>query len=225
MSPDLAPVAAFTVYSFMLGNDAHRFVAAVRLSSQQKQGIRSQRPMFQSIKEWLKACRMWWLCLTKYRGIRVGPGFYVGRDVTIHGSGFEAGAYVYIGPHSEIAPDVHIGHYTMLSSHVVITGRDHRFNIPGTPIRFSGRPESVTTRIGLDVWIGQGTTVFRGVSIGNGAIIGAGAVVTKDVPPYAVVGGVPAKVLRFRFAEREQGIHEQMLAQPIRRACDPGPLR
>jgi acetyltransferase-like isoleucine patch superfamily enzyme len=181
--------------------------------------------MIQSVKQWLKACRMWWLRLTKYQGIRVGPGFYVGRDVTIHGSGFEAGAYVYIGPYSEVAPNVQIGNYSMLSSNVVITGRDHRFDIPGTPIRFSGRPESVETRIGLDVWIGQGVTVLRGVSIGNGAIIGAGAVVTKDVPPYAVVGGIPARVLRYRFDDREQAIHERMLAQPAKRGCDPGPLR
>ncbi|NGZ94709.1 MAG: acetyltransferase [Nitrospira sp. WS110] len=181
--------------------------------------------MFQSVKEWTKACRMWWLRLTKYRGIRVGPGFYVGRDVTIHGSGFEAGAYVYIGPHSEIAPNVHIGNYTMLSSHVVIAGRDHRFDVPGIPIRFAGRPEPVDTRIGLDVWIGQGSTVLRGVSIGNGAIIGAGAVVTKDVPPYAIVGGVPGKVLRFRFDRQQQVMHEHMLAQPPKQGANPEPLR
>ncbi len=168
---------------------------------------------------------MWWLRLIKYRGIRVGPAFYVGRDVTIHGSRFQAGAYVYIGPHSEIGPDVQIGDYSMLSSYVVITGHDHCFDVPGTPIRFSGRPESVETRIGLDVWVGHGATVLRGVSIGDGAIIGAGAVVTKDVPAYAIVGGVPAKVLRFRFDEGQRAIHERMLVQPPVHGVNPEPLR
>ncbi|MBN2509695.1 MAG: hypothetical protein JXB03_05435 [Spirochaetales bacterium] len=57
--------------------------------------------------------------------------------------------------------------------------------------------------IGHDVWIGHGATVMAGVSIGTGAVIGAGAVVTKDIPPYAVAVGVPAKVLRYRFAEEQ----------------------
>ena len=52
-----------------------------------------------------------------------------------------------------------------------------------------------------DVWIGYKATILSGVHIGQGAVVGAGAVVTKDVPPYSVVGGVPAKVLRYRFAE------------------------
>ena len=54
------------------------------------------------------------------------------------------------------------------------------------------------TTIGNDVWIGERVCILPGVNIGNGCIIGTGAVVTKDVPDYAIVGGVPAKLIRFR---------------------------
>ncbi len=53
--------------------------------------------------------------------------------------------------------------------------------------------------IGLDVWIGTGAQILSGVSVGHGSVIGAGAIVTKDVPPYAIVGGNPAQVIRYRF--------------------------
>ena len=62
--------------------------------------------------------------------------------------------------------------------------------------------------IGNDVWIGAYATIMGGVKIGNGAVIGTGAVVAKDVPPYAIVGGVPAKIIRYRF---EQDKIEELL--------------
>jgi len=55
--------------------------------------------------------------------------------------------------------------------------------------------------IGNDVWIGTNATIVRGVSVGNGAVIGANSVVTKDIPPYAIVAGCPAKVIKYRFSE------------------------
>lgn len=57
--------------------------------------------------------------------------------------------------------------------------------------------------IGNDVWIGANVIILPGVNIGNGAVVAAGAVVSKDVPPYAIVGGVPAKIIKYRFSEKE----------------------
>lgn len=64
-----------------------------------------------------------------------------------------------------------------------------------------GFVEHKKIEIGNDVWIGQRVIVMDGVTIGNGSIIGSGAVVTKDVPPYSIVGGVPAKVIKYRFPQ------------------------
>ena len=78
--------------------------------------------------------------------------------------------------------------------------------------------------IGNDVWIGGNVTILRGVSIGNGAILAAGAVVTKDVPPYAIVGGVPARVIKYRFSddiiERLKSLNWWEYGPGILKGCD-----
>jgi len=67
------------------------------------------------------------------------------------------------------------------------------------PIANGGRPGGIT--VGNDVWIGHGAIVLPGVQIGDGAVVGAGAVVTRSVPPYAIVGGSPARLIRYRFSQ------------------------
>lgn len=63
--------------------------------------------------------------------------------------------------------------------------------------------EGFSVVIGNDVWIGQGVSIKSGITVGDGAVIGAGAVVTRDIAPYAIVGGVPAKLIRYRFTEKQ----------------------
>ena len=99
----------------------------------------------------------------------------------------------------------------------MIVGDDHVFDKAGVPTIFAGRPELRPTVIGDDAWVGAGCVIMAGVTIGTGAIVAAGAVVTKDIPPYEIHGGVPAKKIRDRFAsEDERAAHEAMLAEPAR---------
>lgn len=123
----------------------------------------------------------------------------------------------YMGHGCEISAE--IGRYCSIAAYVKIVEGTHptRRWVSTSPVFFSmigqcGKSYvtktlfdeiSKPTKIGNDVWIGYGVLLIGGVHVGDGAVIAAGAVVTKDVPPYAIVAGVPAKVIRYRF-EKEQ---------------------
>jgi len=101
-----------------------------------------------------------------------------------------------------------IGHFCSIAQNVTfIVCSDHPTNTISTyPFKVmcigSQQYEAISKGdivVEDDVWIGHGATVLSGVRIGQGAVVAAGAVVTKDVPPYAIVGGVPAKIIKYRF--------------------------
>lgn len=133
--------------------------------------------------------------------------------------------FVFIGPGSQVDPGVRIGRYSMLASHVAIVGDDHPWDRVGTPMQFSGRPDQSRTEIGPDVWLGYRCLVRRGVTVGRGAIVGAHSVVTRDVEPYSVVGGVPARQIGVRFSSAdERRAHDEMLSGELVRASFAEPL-
>jgi acetyltransferase-like isoleucine patch superfamily enzyme len=125
--------------------------------------------------------------------------------------------YSYIGNNCLVYPNVRIGAYTMLANNVSIIGGDHQYRRAGVPIIFSSRAETKETVIGKDVWIGAYSIIMAGIVIGDGTIIAAGSVVTKNLDPYSIYGGNPAKKIKDRFeTETEKNIHIAMLRKSSR---------
>jgi len=151
-------------------------------------------------------------------GLRsVSKTFYLAGGATVSHD-LIAHEFSYVGPDCLIGPGVELGRYAMLGPRVCIVGDDHNFSKPGTPIIFSGRPTLRRTRVEADAWVGCGAVLMAGTTIGRGAIVAAGAVVTKDVPPYEIHGGVPARKIAERFASiEEREAHDRMLAGPPQR--------
>ena len=127
-----------------------------------------------------------------FSAVSVGKGTYGELEVYT----FNDGPTLRIGNYCSIAPSVKF-----------VLSADHYLNHVST-YPFKAKLVSPESKegvskgdiiVGDDVWIGIGSIILSGVNIGQGAVISAGAVVTKDVPPYAVVGGVPAKVIKYRF--------------------------
>jgi len=131
------------------------------------------------------------------------------------------GRYTFVNIGTCIFEHVRVGRFSSFARNCQIAGAEHaihqlttssfRMNrhwFPDDPLAQaaervkpapSPRKKKSTTLIGNDVWVGAAALVLRGVVVGDGAVIGAGSVVTKDVPPYAIVAGNPARLIRYRF--------------------------
>ena len=167
--------------------------------------------------------------VTLGRGVHVGPG-----SVISSASGLRIGDGTYIGKGCTIQVSGNIGRGALIANRVGIVGKlDHDYTSVGLPVGFApwiGKPGSPLQstdhiEIGEDVWIGFGATVLSGTVIGRGAIIAAGAVVTKDVAPYSIVGGNPARVLSTRFQEDQIARHEAGVAEFWKRWNGERPVR
>lgn len=140
------------------------------------------------------------------KGARINKGVIIGENVSID-------EYSYINDNS-IVFNANIGKFCSISYNCMIGLPNHPIrhmstspfiysdnnilNIPG-----SFNELNIKTTIGNDVWIGAQAIIMKGVTIGNGVIIGAGSVVTKDIPPYAIAVGNPAKVIKYRFDQKQ----------------------
>lgn len=111
--------------------------------------------------------------------------------------GASMGHYSELGTRCMIQSNVHIGDHVIMGPDVKIYSRNHRFDRVDIPIQLQGK-NYFQTHVGNDVWIGANVIITAGCRVGDHAIIAAGAVVTADVPDFAIVGGVPARVLKYR---------------------------
>ena len=182
--------------------------------------------MKEHIKNMLRRARsfLWFLraypwCV--FHGVKYQKGVYIGRHVTKQRavklilSPYSRIAYntllwgdgtIKIGEHSSIGScsrifaskngGVEIGDYTMSASHLYIIDCDHGIEAGQYIMKQPMKQAKVT--IGSDVWFGYNCTVLKGVNISDGVVVGACSLVTKSIPENAVVGGVPAKVLKYR---------------------------
>lgn len=170
--------------------------------------------MLSKISRYVPKIRM---LLLRYRFASAGRRAGLGKGVEIHGHTkvhlgtrtairdrvqFAGGGKILIGDRTAINGEciitaverVEIGSDVMLAPRVYILDVDHRFDSRDIPISQQGYTVS-PVKVGNGAWIGTGAVITKGVTIGEGAIVGANSVVTKDVPDYAIAGGIPAKVI------------------------------
>lgn len=170
--------------------------------------------------KWKSKVRMDMDCKVGYRSTFEGAN-YLGKKAVFVG---EMGYGSYLGDGAKITG--RIGRYTSIAASAKTVNGFHPTDtfvamhpsfystsscveLPARTVgvfdefRYADQGKKHDVIIGNDVWIGEGAVLIAGVTVGDGAVVAAGAVVTKDVPPYTVVGGVPAKIIKKRFSEEQ----------------------
>lgn len=138
---------------------------------------------------------------TKYKHI-------FGKMDQVHIGNYTYGEIYVSSPNDK--PELIIGAFCSIAGNVkFLLGADHPYNLfssyPFKSLLLSCESDAITKGnivVDDDVWIGENSIILSGVRIGQGAVIAAGSVVTKDIPPYAIAGGVPAKIIKYRFSEK-----------------------
>ncbi|MFB9844069.1 acyltransferase [Mucilaginibacter ginsenosidivorans] len=137
----------------------------------------------------------------RYGSIRVGKSCEIGRGAVLRTFGGEIsiGCHTFLGEYTIIYGHggVTIGDHTLIAAQTCIVSSNH--TVPGKETLIRSEPDILLpVTIGHDVWIGAGCKILGGVTIGDGCVVGAGSVVSRDLPPYSISVGVPAKVIRYR---------------------------
>jgi len=144
--------------------------------------------------------------------VKLGHNIYLAKNVSLR-ENVRIDDYSYCSQNTIIFSKSSVGKFCSIGYNVQIGVPEHPLNFFSTSPTIYRQSKlskycdwaqddiNIPVRIENDVWIGSNAIILQGVNIGNGAIVAAGAVVTKDVPPYAVVGGVPAKLIKWRVPE------------------------
>lgn len=161
------------------------------------------RGLYCMLAKWLPRSRRFPLAKKLREGTARLMGCKLGRGVNIeHGAEFDGRLVVgdrsSVGIDSECFGPVTIGRDVMMGPECVILTRNHRHDRLDIPMISQGYEDYRPVTVGDDVWIGRRVIILPGVTVGAHSILSAGAVVTKDVDPFSIVGGVPAKLIKRR---------------------------
>jgi acetyltransferase-like isoleucine patch superfamily enzyme len=168
----------------------------------------------------LKKIRNRILTSLKWRKYTFGKNFHAGRGVVLWAKeSIVIGNNFYIGRYSQIECNAQIGNNVILGNYVAFVGKyDHNYLQIGVPTRLASQIRDINYNwkgidskviIEDDVWVGYGAIIMSGITIGEGSIVAAGSVVTKDIAPFSIVGGNPAKFIKNRFSALELEEHKK----------------